>query len=342
MRTIAAFGELMLRLTPPARERFFQSSRFEAYFGGGEANVAVSLARFGRSARFISVIPAGEVGDAAVRELARWGVETSSIVRSGSRLGIYFSETGSGPRPSSVIYDREHSAVAECPTGTIDWDRALEGAEWFHTTGITPALSRTAAALAREALEAASGKGAGISIDLNYRAKLWRYGVSAPEVMKELFSRADLGIANEEDCRLALGFPSDVFGHNGAADPAAVENLLRRIMAAFPKLERMAITLRESRSADHNIWSAALLGPSGFLMGPRFEIAPIVDRIGAGDAFAAALIHGLHLFDAEQEALDFAVAASALKHTIPGDFNLVSEAEVRALQAGEASGRIRR
>jgi 2-dehydro-3-deoxygluconokinase len=342
MISFAAFGEVMLRLSPPGRERLFQSPRLETGFGGAEANVAVSLARFGHAVRFISVIPANPIGDAAVGELMRRGVGTSSIVRSGERLGLYFAEAGAGPRPSTVLYDRESSAIAQAAPGTIDWDRALEGVEWFHTSGITPALSRPAADLTRDAIVAARSKGVKISIDLNYRAKLWRYGVSAPEVMRGLFGEADLGIANEEDCRLVLGIGGGVFGPDGAADPAAVGSLLERVMAEFPRLERMAITLRESRGADHNIWSAALRGRSGFRMGPRVEIFPVVDRIGAGDAFAAGLIHGLHSFGSEEEALAFAAAASALKHTIPGDFNPSSEAEVRALMAGDASGRIRR
>lgn len=342
MISIAAFGELMLRLSPPGRERLLQSPRLETNFGGGEANVAVSLARFGHSAQFISVIPANPVGDAAIAELARLGVGTSLIARSGGRLGLYFLEPGAGPRPSLVVYDRESSALALASPGSIDWARALEGVDRFHTTGITPALSKSAADLTREALAAARSKGVKISIDLNFRAKLWRYGFSAPEVMRELFAEADLGFANEEDCRLALGIESSLFAPDGAVQPAAVERLLGRVKAEFPRLERMAITLRESRNADRNIWSAALLGPAGFRMGPRFEIFPVVDRVGAGDAFAAGLVHGLATCGSDEEALAFAVAASAFKHTIPGDFNLASEPEVRALMAGDVSGRIRR
>ena len=342
MITIAAFGELMLRLSPPGRERLFQSPRLETFFGGSEANVAVSLARFGNRARFISVIPPNAVGDAAVGELARQGVETSFIVRSGRRLGLYFAESGAGPRPSSVLYDREGAAVAVAGRDAVDWDRSLAGAEAFHTTGVTPALSRAAADLTRDALLAARAAGLRISIDLNFRAKLWRYGSTAAEVMPELFAFADLGIANEEDCRAALGLEGEVFGPDGAADPGAVEDLLARVMAAYPRLERMAITLRESRSADHNIWSAAMRGRSGFRITARREILPIIDRIGAGDAFAAGLIHGLSAFSTESEALEFAVAASDLKHTVPGDFNLVSESEVRALMAGGGGGRILR
>jgi len=342
MISIATFGELMLRLSPPGRERLFQSPRLETNFGGGEANVAVSLARFGHSARFISVIPASPIGDAAIAELARFGVGTSLIVRSGRRLGLYFMEPGAGPRPSTVIYDRESSALALAAPGSIDWARAFDGVDRFHTSGITPALSKSAADLTRKALAAARSKGIKVSIDLNFRAKLWRYGVSVPEVMRELFAEADLGFANEEDCRMSLGIESGVFGSDGAAEPAAIEKLLGRVRTEFPRLERMAITLRESRSADRNIWSAALLGPSGFRMGPRLEIFPVVDRIGAGDAFAAGLIHGLDVCGSDEEALAFAVAASALKHTIPGDFNLAAESEVRALMAGDVSGRIRR
>ena len=226
MISIAAFGELMLRLSPPGRERLLQSPRLETSFGGGEANVAVSLARFGHPARFISVIPANPIGDAAIAELARFGVGTSFVARRGDRLGLYFIEPGAGPRPSTVVYDRESSAIALASPGSIEWTRAFDGVDWLHTSGITPALSRSAADLTREALVAARSKGLKISIDLNFRSKLWRYGVPAREVMRELFAEADLGFANEEDCRLSLGIESGVFGPDGAAGPAAVERLL--------------------------------------------------------------------------------------------------------------------
>lgn len=342
MKTVAAFGEIMLRLSPLGQERLFQSPCFQTFFGGGEANVAVSLARFGHPVRYLSVIPANDVGDAALRELAKWGVTTEHIVRQGKRLGIYFAESGANQRPAQVIYDRDHSGIAEAKRGDIDWEKAFAGINWFHVTGITPAISRSAADLTLDAVKAAESKGIAVSVDLNYRSKLWKYGVPAAEVMAEIFKFADVGIANEEDCQKSLGIEADVLVQSGTLDIRAYEKLTRRVMDQFPKLSRMAITLRESRSADQNGWSAVMRNRKEFMTGPRYEIADIVDRIGAGDAFAAGLIHGLDIFSSDREALDFAIAASCLKHSIPGDFNLATESEVLALMKGDASGRVRR
>lgn len=342
MKTVAAFGEIMLRLSPLGQERLFQSPCFQTFFGGGEANVAVSLARFGHPVRYLSVIPANDAGDAALRELGKWGVTTEHIVRQGKRLGIYFAESGANQRPAQVIYDRDHSGIAEAKRGDIDWEKAFAGINWFHVTGITPAISRSAADLTLDAVKAAESKGIAVSVDLNYRSKLWKYGVPAAEVMAEIFKFADVGIANEEDCQKSLGIEADVLVQSGPLDIRAYEKLTRRVMDQFPKLSRMAITLRESRSADQNGWSAVMRNRKEFMTGPRYEIADIVDRIGAGDAFAAGLIHGLDIFSSDQEALDFAIAASCLKHSIPGDFNLATESEVLALMKGDASGRVRR
>lgn len=338
---IVTFGELMLRLSPPGRERLLQSGELRATFGGGEANVAVSLAHLGHPAAYLTVLPDHPVADAGLAELRRHGVATDGVVRRGRRMGIYFAEPGSGPRPSQVLYDRDGSAIAEAGPGDIDWVRALAGAAWLHVSGITPALSRTAAELTREGMAAAKAAGLTVSLDLNFRAKLWRYGAAASEVMPGLAGLADLLLANEEDCQKALGIGAAP-GPDGRLDAASAEGLTAAVMAAFPRLSRVAITLRASRSADRNGWSAVLRGRSGFLRGPAYEIEGIVDRIGAGDAFAAALIHGLLAFDDEAKALAFAVAASCLKHTIPGDFNLVSEKDVLALASGDATGRIRR
>lgn len=342
MKTVAAFGEIMLRLSPLGQERLFQSPCFQTFFGGGEANVAVSLARFGHPVRYLSVIPGNDVGDAALRELGKWGVTTEHIVRQGKRLGIYFAESGANQRPAEVIYDRDHSGIAEAKRGDIDWEKAFAGINWFHVTGITPAISRSAADLTLDAVKAAESKGIAVSVDLNYRSKLWKYGVPAAEVMAEIFKFADVGIANEEDCQKSLGIEADVLVQSGTLDIRAYEKLTRRVMDQFPKLSRMAITLRESRSADQNGWSAVMRNRKEFMTGPGYEIGDIVDRIGAGDAFAAGLIHGLDIFSSDQEALDFAIAASCLKHSIPGDFNLVTESEVLALMKGDASGRVRR
>lgn len=342
MAVIVTFGEIMLRLSPPGRERLFQSPVLGATFGGGEANVAVSLARFGHEARYVSVVPANDLGDAAVRELGRWGVDTSRVVRAGRRLGIYFAETGAAQRPSKVIYDREGSAIAQAGPGAIDWDRAFEGASWFHVTGITPALGRGAADLTIEAVRVARAKGVTVSVDLNYRSKLWAYGAAAVEVMPEIVKSADLLVANEEDCQKALGMGGAADIVAGRLDPALYEDLTARAMAAYANLSRVAVTLRESRGADDNGWSAVLRNRNEFMTGPRFDIRPIVDRIGAGDAFAAGLIHGLIEHGDDRRALAFAVAAGCLKHSIPGDFNLASAAEVEAVAAGDVSGRVRR
>jgi len=339
---VAVLGELLLRLSPPGAERFFQTPVLRATFGGSEANVAVSLAAWGHGVRALTVLPANEIGDAALEELRKKGLDTSCVLRAGRRLGVYFAEAGSGPRPSRVVYDREHSGLAEAKPGDFDWDKALTGFEWFHVSGITPALSASAAALTREAVEAARTRGLAVSIDLNYRAKLWRYGPKAPEVMRPLVRGADLLFANEEDCQRALGLSGPAGAGTGPLDPAAYEELTSRVLDAFPSLARVAITLRQSRSADENVWTAVLRGRTGFWAGPRYVLRSIVDRIGAGDAFAAGLIHGLKVLPGGREALDFALAASALKHTIPGDFNLASEKDILALAAGDSSGRIRR
>ncbi len=342
MKTIAAFGELMLRLSPPSNEKLFQSPQLSARFGGGEANVAVSLAVFGHRVRYISVIPPQEIGEAAVSELRKWGVETDHILRQGKRLGIYFAETGANQRPGKVIYDREHSAISEAEPGSIDWEAAFRGIDWFHVTGITPALSASAAELTLLGVRIAKGKGVKVSVDLNYRGKLWRYGQSAPEVMGRVVQFADVAIGNEEDFQKSLAIPVDADVESGPLLLSSYEKLTALVLERFPNLGLAAVTLRESRSADENIWSAVLRNKKGFIPGPRYEIADIVDRIGGGDAFAAGLIHGLDLFGDDEKALSFAVAASCLKHSLPGDFNLASESDVLALLKGDRSGRIKR
>lgn len=346
MANIATFGEIMLRLSPPGRERLFQSPRLEAAFGGAEANVAVSLALLGRRSRWISVVPAGPVGDAALGQLRRQGVDVGAVVRGGRRLGIYFAETGANERPSRVIYDREGSGLAEAKPGDIDWAAALDGQDWLHASGVTPAVSASAAALTLEGLRAARDRGMTVSLDLNYRAKLWKYGRPAPEVMRELAGLAGLLVGNEEDCQKALGIGGEAAaaaaGPDGAVDDGAYERLTAEVLAAFPSVDRVAVTLRRSRSADWNVWSAVMRTRREFLRGPEYDIRAVVDRIGTGDAFAAGLIHGLAAGWPDTEALAFAVAASALKHSIPGDWNLSTEREIRDLAAGDRSGRVRR
>jgi 2-dehydro-3-deoxygluconokinase len=340
---IVTFGELMLRLKAPGHERLLQSPLLEASFGGGEANVAVSLCRLGLEARFVTALSSDAVGDAAVRALRAHGVDTSRVVRRAGRTGIYFLEAGADQRPSQVIYDRAGSAAAAMAPGDFDWGEILSGAAWFHITGITPALSRSAADATLEAAGAARAAGVRVSLDLNYRKKLWNYGVPAPQVMRSLASLADVLVANEEDLQLALGLPAEgVDPAAGEVDADAYRGLAERAAAMFPNLEVLAITLRESRSADRNGWSGALLGRSGFRTSRKYELEDIVDRVGGGDAFAAGLIFGLLEFGDEARALEFAAASSALKHTVPGDFNLVGRDEVERLAAGDQSGRVSR
>ena len=340
MTEFITFGEIMLRLKSPAHERFFQSPTFEATFGGGEANVAVSLCNYGCDAAFVSALPDNGIGDAAIQELKKFGVQTDKIIRQGERTGIYYLETGSNARPSNVIYDRAGSSICDAQPGDFDWDYIFAGAKWFHFTGITPALSESAAELTLEAVKAAKAIGVKVSCDFNYRGKLWKYGKSAPEVMRELVKYVDVGIANEEDCQKSLGITADVDVKSGELDKAKYEALSAKMFEVYPNLSEMAITLRESFNADHNDWSACLRNKSGFHLSRQYSMRDIVDRVGGGDSFASALIYGLTAYDDPQESLEFAVAASCLKHTISGDFNRVTVEEVEKLMSGDGSGRV--
>lgn len=341
MPRVVTFGEIMLRLKSPGNERLFQSPVLEATFGGGECNVAVSLANYGVPVAFVTAVPANNVGDAAVAEARSFGVDTSFIKRQGERLGTYYLETGSNQRASKVTYDRAYSSIATAKPGDFDWDEVFAGAEWFHITGITPALSQSAAELSLEAVKQARAKGLQVSCDYNYRKNLWKYGKQAPEVMRELVKYVTVGIANEEDCQKSLGITIDVDVHSGELDTAKYSQLAQRVLDEFPNLEKQAITLRESRSADVNGWGACLHNGKEFLTSRHYEITDIVDRVGGGDSFAGGLVYGLLSYD-DQKALEFATAASCLKHTIPGDFNRVSVSEVEALMKGDASGRVQR
>ena len=333
----------MLRLSPPGFERFLQSPQFVATWGGGEANVTVSIAQLGGSSRYITVFPpANPLADACIGELRRFGVDTSQIVRGPGRVGVYFVEAGANQRSSTVVYDRAQSAIAIAKPGSIDWTRALDGASWLHITGITPALSESAAALARESLEAAQRGGLKISIDLNFRKNLWKWGRSAHEVMPELVKLAHICIANEEDCQKCLAIETDIDVEAGALNQAKFEALSKAVLDRYPNLEKIAITLRESRNASQNGWSACLNNRREFLVSRAYDITHIVDRVGGGDSFAGGLIYGLNYLKNDREALEFAVAASALKHSIPGDFSRFTAAEVKALVAGGGSGRIQR
>ena len=342
MTDFLTFGEVMLRLKTPGNERFFQSPGFEATFGGGEANVAVALCNYGLNAGFVTALPANDIGESAVRELRSFGVDTSHIRRSGDRVGIYYLETGANQRPSKVVYDRAGSSICEAQPGDFNWPKIFDNARWLHITGITPALSESAAALSMEAVAAAKEAGVTVSCDFNFRGKLWKWGKSAPEVMTELVKYVDVGIANEEDCQKSLGITVDVDVESGELDTTKYEALSAKVLEVYPDMSTIAITLRESYSADRNGWSACLRDADGFKLSRRYEMTDIVDRVGGGDSFASALIYGLNAYEDRQQSLEFAVAASCLKHSILGDFNRVSVPEVEHLMGGDASGRVQR
>lgn len=339
---VVTFGEIMIRLKAPGRERFFQSPALEATFGGGEANVAVSLANYGMDAAFVTVLPENILGDCCIRELRGFSVDTSKIRRGQGRMGIYFLEAGANQLPSKVVYDRSYSAISQAKPGDIDWDDAFEGAEWFHITGITPAISASAMELSLESVKAAKRKGLTVSCDFNYRKKLWKYGKRAPEVMNELVKYVDVGIANEEDCQKSLGIHADVDVETGKLESEKYKALSDAVLKAFPNLQMIGITLRESVSADHNNWSACLNDRQDFYLSRKYEIRDIIDRVGGGDSFSGGLIYGLNKYDNKQDALEFAVSASCLKHSISGDLNRVEVSDVEKLMGGDTSGRVQR
>ena len=339
---IVTFGEIMLRLKPPGFERFFQSPLLEATFGGGEANVAVSLANFGMNAAYVTVLPLNDIANACIAEVRKFNVDTSLIKRGSGRMGIYFLENGANQRPSKVVYDRASSSIALAKPGDIDWKEVFSGATWFHITGITPAISASAAELSIESAKAAQSMGLTVSCDFNFRANLWKYGKKAPEVMTELVKFVDVGIANEEDCQKSLGIKVDVQVEKGHLEIDQYKALSQKVLDTFPNMKLIAITLRESKSADHNGWSACLNDGKDFYLSRKYDITDIIDRVGGGDAFAAGLIYGLLNYDGKDKALEYAVAASCLKHSIGGDFNRVSVDEVEKLMGGDASGRVQR
>jgi len=336
------FGDIMLRLKPPYHERLFQGLMLEATFGGGEANVAVSLANYGMDVSYLTVLPKNAIGDACVQTIRKFGVDTSRIQRGAGRMGIYFLEPGANQLPSKVVYDREFSAIALAKPGDIDWDQAFSGIDWFHITGITPAISESAMLLSLQSVKAAKEKGITVSCDLNFRKNLWKYGKNAPEVMTELVKYVDVAVANEEDCQKSLGIKVDADVESGKLDVSKYEALTNQVLAQYPDMKLIAITLRESQSADINGWAGCLNDREQFYLSTRYEIRDIVDRVGGGDAFCSGLIYGLNAFTGKQDALEFAAAASCLKHSIIGDFNLVSIADVLNLMGGDASGRVQR
>lgn len=342
MKRVVTFGEVMLRLKSPGFERFFQSRALEATFGGAEANVAVSVANYGLDAAFVTALPKNPLADAALAELRGLGVDTRFVKRQGERMGVYFLEGGANQRASKVVYDRAGSSISTAQAGDFDWESIFDGASWFHVSGVTPAISANAAQLSIEAAKHARAHGITVSVDYNYRKNLWKYGRTAPEVMRELVSHAHVGIANEEDCQKALGIELDADVHAGQLDAGKYQKLAERVLQEFPNLERQVITLRESRSADVNGWSAVLHDGKNFHHSRQYEITDIVDRVGAGDSFAGGLIYGLLTYDDGARALEFATAASCLKHSIIGDYNRVTVAEVEELVKGGGSGRVQR
>lgn len=339
---IVTFGEIMMRLATPGHQRFSQASEFCVSYGGGEANVAVSLANFGLAADFVSRLPENDLGHTVVQELKKFGVGTSHIIFGGERLGIYFLETGSVARPSKVIYDRAYSSVSEIKPGMINWDEVFEGATWFHWTGITPAISQGAADTCLEAIKAAKKNGLTVSCDINFRKNLWKWGSSAGDIMPGLVKHCDIILGNEEDAEKVFSIKpekSDVSA--GKVENSDFESVCSQLKNRFPVAKKIIITLRGSISADHNTWSGILYNGANFYSAPVYNITHIVDRVGGGDSFMGGLIYGLITYhNDDQKALNFAVAASCLKHTIHGDFNLVSVGEVEQLMKGDGSGRV--
>ena len=346
MKKVVTFGEIMLRLAPPGFLRFSQTNSFDIIYGGGESNVAVSLANYGIPVSFVTRLPKNDIGECALMEMRKRGVGVDDIIYGGDRLGIYFLETGAVSRGSKVIYDRAHSAIAEIKSGMIDWEKVFEGAGWFHWTGITPAISQGAADVCLEAVQKASEMGITVSTDLNYRAKLWKYGVKPEGIMTELTSYCDIILGNEEDAEKHFGIKPEGLdittqGHDVKAE--AFLSVCQQMMEKFPRAKKVITTLRGSLSASHNTWAGVMYDGKTLFKSPQYQITHIVDRVGGGDSFMGGLIYGLLKYpEDDQNALNFAVAASCLKHTIKGDANLVTVEEVQKLMGGDASGRVAR
>ena len=345
MAKVVTFGEVMLRLSTPGYLRFSQAHQFDATFGGGEANVAVSLANYGVDAHFVTRLPQNDIAQMCTAELKGFGVNTDSIVYGGDRVGIYYLETGAVARGSKVVYDRAHSAISEIKPGMVDWHKVLQGADWFHWTGITPALSQGAADACLEAIKVANEMGVKVSCDLNYRKKLWKYGKSASEVMPALVEGCDLILGNEEDAEKEFGIKPEGFDAEktgGEIDQSIFVSVARQLMEKFPRCKKVAITLRGSINANHNTWGGVLYDGKTLWQSKRYDITHIVDRVGGGDSFMGGLLYGLLAYETDHEAIEFAAAASCLKHTIIGDYNRVTVSEVEGLINGGGSGRVSR
>ena len=342
MAKIVTFGEVMLRLATPGHLRFGQTNVYESTFGGGEANVAVSLANYGMDADFVTRLPENDIADACLRELRGLGVGVAHCVRGGERMGIYFLETGAVSRASKVIYDRAHSAISEIEKGMIDWEGVLKGADWFHWTGITPAISQGAADVCLEALEVASKLGVTVSCDLNFRKKLWKYGKCAGKVMEKLVSYCDVIIGNEEDAEKVFGIKPENFNvEDGVIENARFESVARQLMEKFPKAKKVVITLRGSVNADHNTWSSVLFDGEKLYSSRTYDITDIVDRVGGGDSFASGLIYGLMTTGDAELAVNYGAAHGALAMTTPGDTTMANKKEVEAIMGG-AGARVQR
>ena len=345
-KEIVCFGEIMLRLATPGYLRFSQANEFVATYCGGEANVAVSLANFGMDAEFVTRLPQNDIAEACLKSLHKYGVKTGNVIYGGERLGIYYLETGAVARPGKVIYDRAHSSIAEIKPGMINWEEILKNADWFHWTGITPALSQGAAAACLEAVEVANKLSVTVSVDLNYRKNLWKYGKTASEVMPELVAKSDIILGNEEDAETVFGIKPegfDVTKTSGNVDSAQFQSVCEQLKRKFPNAKKVVITLRGSINANHNTWAGVLYDGSQLFKSPTYNITHIVDRVGGGDSFMGGLIYGLLSYpNDEQKALNFATASSCLKHTIYGDFNLSTVSEVENLMKGDGSGRVNR
>jgi len=344
MKKVVTFGEIMLRLTPLNLRRFSQANSFDVIYGGGESNVAVSLANYGIPVDFVTRLPSNDIGDCALMEMRKRGVNTSNILRGGERLGIYFLEIGAVSRGAKVVYDRAHSAMSTIQKGMVNWEEVFKDAQWFHWTGITPAISQGAADACVEAIQVANKMGITVSTDLNYRKKLWNYGKTPAEVMPELVAGCDVILGNEEDAEKHFDIhPKGVDVTKGdTIDAGAYISVGKQLMEKFPRCKKAIITLRGSISASHNTWSGVLYDGKELFTAPTYQITDIVDRVGGGDSFMGGLIYGLINYENDQDALNFAVAASCLKHTIYGDANLATVEEVEKLMSGDASGRVAR
>jgi len=343
VKKVITYGEVMMRLSTPGFQRIQQARSFDVTYAGGEANVAINLANFGIPVEFITRLPSNEIGDACINFLRQFGVGTTRIIRGGERLGIYFLETGASQRGSKVIYDRSGSSIATIETSTLDWKSILADASWLHISGITPAVSKPCADSSIEAVTTARSMKVKVSVDLNYRSKLWKWGKSAQEVMTEIVKSADIAVGNEEDAEKVFGIQApgvDVMA--GKVDPLKYKIVAEKLRERFPNLEKVSLTIRGSMNASHNTWTGVLLDGNSFYTAPVYDITHIVDRVGSGDAFAGGFIYGLLKYVDPQKALAFAVAAGSIKHTIPGDASVVSVSEVEALMSGVASGRVSR